>query len=201
LNTIFSRLLNIDDICAGTSLIYLTGPPANITIGDSVWIVYVRGWRRPYYIVKHYINQSPGGWSGNYYFIFWLEDVTPPNLTIRNLSIWIPRPFDPQDTLTNEEYQEIYKRVPSAETTRTLRVEVNGTHVVFIGSDITYYGGEYQYVAKLPPPVSGRTIRITNKPISASYNYNGTTLSAMALPYNYFSITPSDTTTLVIYVS
>ena len=182
-------------------LMYLTGPPSNITIGDNVWIVYVRGWKRPYYIIKHHIDWSPGGWSGYYYFVFWLEDVTPPNLTIRNLYLWLPRTFDPNDVLTQDEFDAIYKFVPSAEITRVLRVEVNSTHVTFIVSAVTYYDAESKYVAKLPSPVSGTSIRITNKPISASYTFNGTTFSAMALPYNYFSITPSDTTTLVVYVS
>ena len=181
-------------------LIYLNGPMANITIGDSAWIVYLRG-GRPLYVVKQRIDYAPGGWSGNYYFVFKLEDVTPPNLTIPNLSIWLPRPFDQNDVLSDREYEAVTKRVPPAETTRVLRIEVNGTHIIFIGADLTDYGGEYQYVARLPSPTSGRTIRITNKPISASYVLDGTTLSATALPYLYFAITPTETTTLVVYVS
>jgi hypothetical protein len=183
-------------------LIYLTGPLVNLTIGDRIWIIYVFG-ERPLYVVKQRVYDSYG-FGGVYgekdeYFVFKLVEVTPPNLTISNLTVWLPTPFALGETLSNKEWQALYARVPSG--FRATGVEVNSTHVIFKASHIISGDSEYRFPARLPSPTSGRTIRVTNKPISSSYVASGYTFMAMALPYHHFAIVPQDTTTLVIYVS
>jgi hypothetical protein len=185
-------------------LLYTTGPLTNITIGDNIWIIYVYG-ERPLYVVKHrtYIPYvSPPGEYDTYY-VFKLRAVTPPNLTISNLTMWLPTMFDLTDFLSDREYNALYGRVPVAHSCRALAIEVNGTHVIFRCAPLTAWGGAIEYVhyARLPSPTSGRTIRVTNTPTSSSYTIGGYTFSIIALPYRFFSITPSGTTNVVIYVN
>jgi hypothetical protein len=184
-------------------LIYTNGPLGNFSIGDRVWIIYVYG-ERPLYVIKHYVYRPWSNDWGYEYIVFTLTDVTPANLTISNITMWLPRPFDSvTDYLSDREYNALYARVPAAHSHRALSVEVNGTHLIFKVGPLTAWGGSFEYSlsTRLPSPTSGRTIKVTNSPTSTSYTLGGYPFSAIALPYLYFAITPQDTTTLVIYVS
>jgi hypothetical protein len=202
----FEYLLSADNVISVSymppyHLIYLTGPLVNITIGDKIWIIHVFG-ERPLYVVKQRAY-DPYGFGGVYgekdmYFVFKLREVTPPNLTISNLTLWLPTTFTLGDTLSDKEYRAVLARVPSA--FRVTSVVVNGTHVIFKGAQLNFGGAEYTFPARLPSPTSGRTIRVTNNPISSSYTAGGYAFTAMALPYLHFAIMPTDTTTLVVYV-
>jgi hypothetical protein len=182
-------------------LIYLTGPLVNMTIGDSIWIVYVFG-ERPLFVVKQRAY-DPYGFGGIYgekdfYFVFKLVDVTPSNLTISNLTMWLPTAFRLEETLSYNEDWAVRARVP--DPLRVTSVEINGTHLIFKAAPLVYGGVEYALPARLPSPTTGKTIRVTNRPISSSYIAGGSTFTAIALPYQHFAIIPSETTTLTIYV-
>jgi hypothetical protein len=179
-------------------LIYANGPLSNFTIGSNVWIVYLRG-GRPLYVVRHYVYQPWSNSWGYQYLAFKLVDVTPSDSPYPDLNMWLPQAFGDSEYLTNEEYNAVYSRVGIHQ--RVVGVEVNATHVIFRTNAPTYNGVEYRLPAMLSSPVSGRTIRVTNSPTSTSYTVNSTTLTAIALPYQYFAITPSATTTLTIYVN
>jgi hypothetical protein len=178
-------------------LIYTTGPLGNTTIGGRIWIIYVYG-ERPLYVIKQYVYVPWGDSWSDQYFVFKLTDVTPND---SGLNMWLPQPFAPSETLSDREYYALNAVVPVAHAHRVLSVEVNGTHMIFRAAGPTITGSEYSLPARLPSPVSGRTIRVTNTPLSSSYTINGTTFTIIALPYQYFSISPTATTNLVIYVS
>ena len=179
-------------------LIYTNGPLSNFTIGSNVLIVYVRG-ERPLYVVRHYVYQPWSSSWGYQYLAFKLVDVTPSDSPTPDLIMWLPQVFGDSEVLSSKEYDAVHSQVGLFQ--RVVGVEVNGTHVIFRVNSPTYSGIEYRLPASLPSPVSGRTIRVTNSPISTSYTINSTTLTAIALPYQYFSISPTATTNLVIYVS
>jgi len=179
-------------------LVYLSGPLYNISIGDNVRIVYLAG-GRPIYLVRHHVYDSAANNWGYAWLAFKFVDVTPSNLSTPNLTMWLPQAFGASETLSQEEYDVIHSLV--GYFFRAVGVEVNGTHVIFRVNAPTYQGIEGRLVGKLSSPVSGKTIKVTNNPISTAYFVNGTTFTAIALPYQYFAITPSGTTTLTIYVS
>jgi hypothetical protein len=174
-----------------------TGPLTNITVGSNVWVVYVRG-ERPLYVIKLRVYIPWAGYSSDSYFVFKLTDVTPSNVT--GLNMWLPEMFDRYDYLSTRERDAVLALVSNADIYRALNVVANSTHVIIERGDLTY-DNVYRVVVALPSPQSGRTIRVTNAPISSSYVINGTTYTIIALPYQYFSISPTATTNLVIYVS
>jgi hypothetical protein len=178
-------------------LIYTTGPLTNITMGSNAWVVYVRG-ERPLYVIKHRVYLPWAGYSADEYFVFKLTDVTPSGLT--DLNMWLPQTFDRSDFLSTREYDAVLALVSNTDVYRALNVVANSTHVIFDRGDLIY-DNVYSVVITLPSPQSGRTIRVTNAPISSSYIINSTTYTIIALPYQYFSISPTATTNLVIYVS
>ncbi len=186
-------------------LLITNGPLGNFSIGDNTWIIYVTG-ERPLMIVRHYVwrpwGDYPGSW-GYEWLIFKLTDVTPPNLSNPHLTVWLPTLFELTEDLSDREYQAARTRVGQF-IYRVINIEVNGTHIIFRVSYTRPWGGSYEEIrfpSPLPSPISGKTIRINNNPISTSYNINGTMLTGIALPYHYFSISASKTTNLVIYVS
>jgi len=183
-------------------LLYTTGPLGNFSIGSDVWIIHVYG-ERPLYVVRHYVYRP---WSYDYgyeYFVFKLADVTPPNSTMSNLTMWLPRTFGLTEYLTTREYDALNARVPVVHSHRVTAVVVNGTHLILRVAPLTSWGGpsEADVPSQMPSPVTGRNIRITNTPISSSYTIGGYSYTAIALPYRFFSISPSTTTNLVIYVN
>jgi hypothetical protein len=183
-------------------LIYLTGPLTNTSLGQNAWIVYLIG-GRPLYVTKVSGCTTEGWCGGTRYLVFKLKEVTPENMTGLNMTIWLPEPFDISDFLTDQETQAIDRVVtlPFGELPwRVLRVDANATHLMY---NYAPYDGTNQYVmyVKMPNSQNGISIKVTNKPSSVSYTYGGVTYSAMILPYIYFAITPSQTTTLRIYVS
>jgi hypothetical protein len=202
----FQYLLSADKIISvshapGYHLIYTNGPLTNITIGDRIWIVYLRG-GRPLYVEKRWIDwYPPDGRSGYWYLVYKIEDVTPPNCTIPDLTMWLPQTFGPTEYLSQNEMDAIMRILGNPwAVARVLAVEVNGTHIIY-RTGYPYIDLQQQLFARLSSPTTGTTIRVTNRPFGSSYTVNGTTFSATALPYQFFSISPSETTRLVIYVS
>ncbi len=253
----FEYLFSADGVISLTNrpphyLLILNGPLGNFSIGDNIWIIYVFG-ERPLMIVKHYVwrpwGDYPGSW-GYEYLVFKLEEVTPPNLTSPELTVWLPTMFELTEFLTEKEYEAAKARVGPL-MYRVLTVEVNGTHMIFRVGEPTVYDGsymarltttlpspisgrtirvpnppisgaytigngahmifrvgepeygtfEYRLTTTLPSPISGRTIRVQNRPITSSYTIGGRTFTAIALPYQYFAIIPTETTTLTVYVN
>jgi hypothetical protein len=178
-------------------LIYTTGPLTNTTVGSNVWVVYVRG-ERPLYVIKLNVYLPWAGYSADEYFVFKLTDVTPSNVT--GLNMWLPETFGRSDFLSTREYNAVLALVSNVDVYRAINVVANSTHLIIDRGDLTY-DNVYRVVVALPSPQSGRTIRVTNEPISSSYVINSTTYTIIALPYQYFSISPTATTNLVIYVS
>jgi hypothetical protein len=198
----FQYLLSADRIISvaytpGYHLIYTTGPLTNISISDDKWIVYLRG-GRPLYVERRTLTS--GTITDTFHLVYKLEDVTPPD-SPPNLYVWLPRTFGLTEYLSRDELDAIIKVVGSYwNIERVLDIGVNGTHIkyryAFPDSDTMY-----DAYARLPSPTSGTTIRVTNKPFSSTYTINSTTFTVIALPYLFFSITPTETTKLVIYVS
>jgi len=198
----FEYLFSSDEIVsisymAPYHLIYTTGPLTNTTVGSNVWVVYVRG-ERPLYVIKLRVYLPWAGYSADEYFVFKLTDVTPSNVT--DLNMWLPQTFDRLDFLSAREYDAVLVLVSNSNIYRALNVVANSTHVIIERGDLRY-DNVYRVVIALPSPQSGRTIRVTNAPISSTYIINSTTYTIIALPYQYFSISPTATTNLVIYVS
>jgi hypothetical protein len=183
-------------------LLTTNGPLGNFSIGDNIWVIYVFG-ERPLMIVRHYVWAPWGGYPGSWgyeYLVFKLVDVTPPNLSNPYLTVWLPTTFELNELLSKKEYEAAKARVGPF-IKRVVGIQVNGTHMIFRVSYPDSGDYEARLSAPLPNPIFGKTIRVTNKPLTASYKINGTSFTAIALPYNCFSITPQNTTTLVIYVS
>ena len=185
-------------------LLITNGPLGNFSLGDNIWVIHVIG-ERPLMLVRQYVwvpwGDYPGRWSYEW-LVYKLIDITPPNLSDPRLTVWLPTMFQLTDFLSDKEYEAVKARVGPF-VYRVLDIEVNATHIIFRVARADYYGGttEYRIAGTLPSPIQGRTLSVTNNPIGGSYAINGTTLSAIALPYHYFVIKPVDTVNLVIYVS
>jgi hypothetical protein len=184
-------------------LIYTTGPLTNITLGQQRYIVYPFG-ERPLYVERRMLMTQTGGTQRfTYYLVYKLEDVTPPNSSIPNLYMWLPKTFGPTEFLSQREVRAI-EVVAGAVVSRyrVLNVVVNGTHIIYRIATVTRdYYMEFDVFDTLSSPISGTTIRVDNRPSSHAYTINDTTYSAMTLPYLFFSIVPTETTRVVIYVS
>jgi hypothetical protein len=181
------------------SLIYLTGPTTNITISvGREWIVYPLGERRLY------VRYMSAG-TNNYYVVYKLVEVTPGNnSSTANLTMWLPQVFDLNDPLTNRELNAIRTLVSPYNVYRAVAIQVNGTHIIYtLAYPQLYMGGYYPFTvsAMLPTPTTGKAINVNNNPVSSSYNVGSAAYTVISLPYQYFAITPSATTTLTIYVS
>ncbi len=181
-------------------LIYLYGPLYNISLAERAYVLYGAG-IRPLYVIKlnvvdQYGNRIPGAC-----LTFRLTDVTPNNMPIANLTMYLPTPFGQNDLLTNKEDSAVYSFVDCTAKRRVIDISVNGTHIIYRVMYTTSASGDTRFLVRLPPAIDGRTIRVTNQPIRTAYVVGGSTFSAMALPYLHFAITPSQTTTLTIYVS
>jgi hypothetical protein len=182
-------------------LTYLTGPLHNITLADNMYIIHFSITGKTLYVIKERLLLRDGS-SWDVCLVYKLIDVTPENVTIPNLSIYLPIGFNRTETLSNEEDSVLYNNYYCASRGRVLSVEVNGTHLIYRTSTYTTYPhGEGLFYKRLTSPVTGKTIKVTNKPISRSYTVGGTAYTAMLLPYLHFAIDPQDTTTLVVYVS
>jgi hypothetical protein len=183
------------------SLIYLTGPITNITISvGNEWIVYPLG-ERPLYI-----RRIADG-SLSYYLVYKLVEVTPATAPIANdstVTMWLPQVFDLNDPLSDREYDAIRTLVSAYNVHRVVTIQVNSTHITYtLANPQEYMGGYYPFTLsiRLPTPRAGRTINVNNYPVSSSYTVGSTTYTVISLPYQYFSISPTATTNLVIYVS
>jgi ribosomal protein S8E len=181
-------------------LIYLFGPLYNISLGSGkVFIIYGAG-IRPLYVVKHTVESEDGYRYNDHCLVFKLKEVTPQNMTIANLTLYLPEVFDINDVLTNKEDSVVYNFGNCLSRGRVIYIQANGTHIKFqfayTHSPILTWRG----LIKLDHITTGKTIRVTNKPLSGTYIVGGTTFTVMALPYLHFAIVPQDTTTLTVYV-
>jgi hypothetical protein len=182
-------------------LMYLYGPLYNITLGGKIAIIYGAG-IRPLYAVKHTLVSEDGRYTfTDMCLVFKLKDVTPGNSTIENLVMYLPEIFNENDVLTDKEDRVLYSFAHCSSKFRVVYMQVNGTHIIFQTAYTHSPSLTWRVVLSLRHLASGRTIRATNHPLSGSYIVNGTTYTAMALPYLHFAITPQDTTRLVIYVN
>jgi hypothetical protein len=182
-------------------LIYLFGPLYNITLANKIAIIYGAG-IRPIYAVRHDLVSEDGMYSfTDVCLVFKLKDVTPQNLTISDLTMYLPEVFDENDVLTSKEDSVLYNFANCDSRFRVVQMQVNGTHIIFQTAYTTSPTLAWKMVMTLQPVASGKTIRVTNQQLSGSYIVGNTTYTIMALPYLYFDITPQDTTTLTIYVS
>jgi hypothetical protein len=181
-------------------LIYLQGPLYNITLSSNIYTVYGAG-IRPILVIKHMAYSELSGSTVEACFIFKLTDVTPENVTIPGLSMYMPTLFSASDPLSSKEDMAVYHYTSCTNRIRVTNIEVNGTHIRLVTLLSTYTSGEQRYLLSLPSPTTGTTIRVTNSPIRGTYVVNGTTYSIMALPYLHFAITPTHTTTVTIYVN
>jgi hypothetical protein len=182
----------------GYHLIYTTGPLTNMSVGPNRWIVYLPGGRALY--VERRLLESRG-FRSEFNLVYKLEDVTPDNCTIPDLTIWLPQTFRAQEYLSTQEVNAITRVISSTlDIVRVVDVRVNGTHIIYT---IAYSQSDYLMDAwtRLPSPTTGTVIRVDNRPSSYTYTINRTTFTAIALPYLFFSITPSETARVVIYVS
>jgi hypothetical protein len=180
----------------------------NITISaGNEWIVYPLG-ERPLYIRYMVIG------SNTYYVVYKLVEVTPGNnsltanlsmdLSTTNLTMWLPQVFDLNDPLSDRELNAIHTLVSYYYVYRVVAIQVNGTHIIYtLAYPQEYMGGYYPFTesVRLPTPTTGRTINVNNNLVTSSYNVGSAVYTVISLPYQYFAITPSDTTTLTIYVS
>jgi hypothetical protein len=186
-------------------LIYLFGPLYNISLaGDRITIAYLAN-GRPLYVHKLQLYDDYG-YRNIICAIFKLTDVTPADTTIGNLTMYLPATFNSNDVLTYDEFWTVARHVDCnyaiyTKYRRVIGIQSNGTHIIFRTAEPTIVSGEERYYLPLSSTMVGRTFNFVNNPISGSYIVSGRTFSVMALPYLHFSITPSGTTTLVIYVS
>jgi len=183
-------------------LLITNGPLGNFSLGTDIVVIYVIG-ERPLMAVRQYVWAPWGGYPGtwNYeWLLYKLEDVTPPNLSDPRLKVWLPTLFKSGEVLSQKEYEAATKLVRGF-INRVISIDVNATHIIFRVATHNNPYPEYRLVGTLPSPMQGKTLSVTNNPVSGSYVLNGTTLSAIALPYHYFVISPIDTVSLVIYVS
>jgi len=183
-------------------LIYLFGPLHNITLGGGKVVILYGADIRPLYIVRHDLVSADGRHKfSSTCLVFKLKDVTPQNSTIGNLTLYLPEIFDQNDALTNKEESAVYNYANCPSRFRVVQIQVNGTHILF-QTAYTYSNSlAWKMVMRLQPLTPGKTIRVTNQPVSGSYVVGSATFAVMALPYLYFAITPQDTTTLTVYVN
>jgi len=182
-------------------LVYLFGPLYNISLaGSKIFIIYGAN-IRPLYVIKTDLETESGNHVPNVCLIYKLKDVTPQNLTIGNLTLYLPEVFDINDVLKNDEDTVVYSFGSCVRRYRVVNIQVNGTHITFHTAYSTQPLLSSRYVLKLQPLAPGKTIRVTNQPISGSYVVGSATFEVMVLPYLHFAITPQDTTTLIVYVS
>jgi hypothetical protein len=180
--------------------IYLNGPLHNISLASKVFIIY--GTRiRPLYIHKQTLIMELHGTTTEVCLVYRLTDVTPEDIEIGNFTLYLPRTFSPSEVLTLDEDRVVSSFGSCLTRRRVLDISVNGTHIIYRTMYMDTASGDMRFVQRLPPSVVGRTIRITNRPLSGSYIVGGRTYTVIALPYLHFAIVPSDTTTLTIYVS
>jgi hypothetical protein len=180
--------------------IYLNGPLHNISLADRVLIVYGVN-IRPLYIHKTVVTSEFGGSPFIMCLVYKLTDVTPQNATTGGLTLYLPTTFSPSDILTQNEDNMVYNFGSCTSRRRVIDISVNGTHIIYRTMYTYSASGDMRYIQRLPSPIVGKTIRVTNNPLSGSYIVGGRTYTVMALPYLHFAIRPSDTTTLTIYVS
>ncbi len=184
-------------------LIYLNGPLYNISFaGGKAHIIYVVG-RTPLYVHKLQLQRDDGLGTANVCLYFKLVDVTPANLTIANLTIYLPSAFALSETLSNTDFEVVRDTANCWFWThgRVIGIIANATHIIFRMAPVDNTSPEFRYLMPLPSPMVGKTIHVRNNHISGSYTVGNAVYTVMALPYLYFAITPQETTTLTIYVS
>jgi hypothetical protein len=192
-------------IANGTAyhLIYLQGPLYNISLGGNVFILFGSG-IRPIYVLKlpsgvaWYEHGVP--FVAPLCLVFKLVDVTPPNKTTANLTLHLPKPFGENEVLTNKEDSVIYSFAHCSYRYRVINVAANGTHIIYRTMSTLSPYDDTRYLVRMSSPVVGKTIRVVNQPIRATYVVDDSTYLVMALPYLHFGIIPQETTTLVVYV-
>ena len=183
-------------------LMYLFGPLYNISLSGGKIVILYGADIRPLYVVRHDLVSDDGRHKfSDTCLVFKLKDVTPQNITIRNLTLYLPEIFDQNDVLTSKEDSAVYNYARCSSRFRVVQIQVNGTHILFHTAYTDTPTLSWKMVMQLQPLASGKTIRVTNQPLSGSYVVGSATFSVMALPYLYFAITPQDTTTLTVYVS
>jgi len=182
-------------------LMYLFGPLYNISLGGGKIIIVYGADIRPLYAVKQTVTIEGSTYTDNVCLIFKLQDVTPQNSTIANLTLYLPVTFDLNDVLTNKEERTIYYFGGCYTMRRVIQIQANSTHIIFQSATPHMTTPSERWVMKLESLAPGKTITVTNQPVSGSYAIGGATFAVMALPYLHFTITPQDTTTLTIYVS
>jgi hypothetical protein len=183
-------------------LIYLGGPLHNITvITGRTWIVYPVG-GRPLYAVRQRVYFPNGRFWSDAILVYKLEDITPDNTTIP-FTILIPRMFSRiTEELTEREDRVLRAVVSGIDFYRVIGMELNSTHIIYKLAHTRFANYEtVAVVAISSSPISGKTIKITNNPVRGSYVVSGASFPFMALPYLHFVITPTETTTLTIYVN
>jgi len=183
-------------------LVYLFGPLYNISLaGGKIHVLY--GAKiRPLFVIKHDLVSEDGNLNfPGTCLVYNLKDITPQNSTTGNLTLYLPVVFDLNDVLTKDEYSAITNFVDCTTRYRVIQIQVNSTHIIFQTAYPDSGSWGWRLLLKLQPPVSGKTISVTNQPITGSYTVGSATFAIMALPYLHFAITPQDTTTLTIYVS
>jgi len=183
-------------------LVYLFGPLYNISLaGGKIFIIYGAN-IRPLYVFKTNLETESGYHVPNICLIYKLKDVTPQNLTSGNLTLYLPEVFNVNDVLKQNEDTVVYNFANCVTRYRVVYIQVNGTHIIFHAAYSTHPSlSTNRYVLKLQTLAPGKTIRVTNQPISGSYVAGSATFEVIVLPYLHFAITPQDTTTLTVYVS
>jgi len=182
-------------------LIYLYGPLYNISLGGGKIFIIFGADIRPLYVFKTTVS-TESGYTGEACLIFKLKDVTPQNSTIANLTLYLPVPFDQNDVLTKKEDNAVYYLTGTCIwMDRVIQILANSTHIIFQTAYADSPILTWRLVMALQPLAPGKTIRVTNQPVSGSYVVGDKTFAVMALPYLHFAITPQDATTLTVYVS
>ncbi len=187
-------------------LIYLNGPLYNITLGGgNVVLIYGVG-IRPLYIVKKTVRTEDGrNTFTDTCFVYKLTELAIRNAmdTGEGFDLYLPRLFDQNDVLTNKEESAVASFGRCSSRFRVVHMTINGTHIVYQLAYVHSPTLAWRVVERLSSPVDGKTIRLTNQPLRGAYAVDGSTSTyvAIALPYLHFAITPSETTTLTIYVN
>ncbi len=171
-------------------VVYVNGPLSNASLGDGRWLVYLKGGR------PLLVTQMIGAGGTPAVFVFKLINMTKAN----ELSVLVPQQFDVGDTLTQNEVGAINTFTRVTGPWRVVNIYTNGTHIGIDYANHTSATVVGTVFYKLPPAVETTSTSIPSSGYGVSYIYNGTTLSAYLLPYQYIVIVPKASAKVTITV-
>jgi hypothetical protein len=163
------------------SVVYVSGPLINASLGDFRWVIYLSG-GRPLLIEKMATS------NGSVYYVLKLVNVSKVN----GLTVLVPQTFGVAECVSHNEVQAIKAVTGASNVYRVMDVYTNGTHIMLSVTPINNPTSEPStHYFRLPPAVNATSFKITSSGYGMSHKgANQVATSIYVMPYQHIVIIP-----------